>query len=71
MKISKIYEELKDVVLNKKNGEKKKAELESEITKKISKTKKELKEAKSEKEIEDLKAKLAILERLNKLTSAE
>jgi hypothetical protein len=71
MKISKIYEELKDVVLNKKSGEKKKAELESEIAKKISKTKKELNEAKSEKEIENLKAKLAILERLNKLTSAE
>jgi hypothetical protein len=71
MKISKIYEELKDVVLNKKNGEKKKAELESEIAKKISKTKQELSEAKSEKEIENLKGKLAILERLNKLTSAE
>jgi len=71
MKISKIYEELKDVVLNKKSGEKKKAELESEIAKKISKTKQELSEAKSEKEIENLKGKLAILERLNKLTSAE
>lgn len=71
MKISKIYEELKDVVFNKKNSAKKKAELESEIAKKISKTKKEINEAKSQKEIAELKAKLVILERLNKLTSAE
>ena len=42
MKISKIYEELKDVVMGKKNSEKKKAKLDTEIMDKISKVKKNL-----------------------------
>ncbi len=71
MKISKIYEELKDVIFNKKNSDKKKAKLDNEILNKISKTKRDINEAKSEDEIKKLKAKLLILQRLNKLTSVE
>lgn len=71
MKISKIYEELKDVVMGKKNGEKKKAKLDTEITDKISKVTKKLNETTNKEEAEKLRAKLVILERLNKLTSDE
>lgn len=71
MKISKIYEELKDVIFNKKNSEKKKAKLDSEILHKISKVKKDINEAKTEEEVEKLNAKLLVLQRLNKLTSVE
>ncbi len=71
MKISKIFEELKDVVLGKKNSDKKMAKLDSEIARKISKTKRDINEAKTKEEVEKLKSKLAILERLNRLTSKE
>lgn len=71
MKISKIYEELKDVVMGKKNSEKKKAKLDTEIMDKISKVKKKLNETTNKEEAEKLRAKLVILERLNKLTSDE
>ncbi len=71
MKISKIYEELKDVVMGKKNSEKKKAKLDTEIMDKISKVTKKLNETTNKEEAEKLRAKLVILERLNKLTSDE
>lgn len=71
MKINKIFEELKSIVLGKNESEKKMAKLDSEITRKISKTKQEINEAKSKEEIEKLKSKLVILERLNRLTSKE
>ncbi|MDD2698689.1 MAG: hypothetical protein PHF17_07820 [Arcobacteraceae bacterium] len=71
MKISKIFEELKDVVLGKKNSDKKRAKLDSEILHKISKTKMDINEAKTEEEVKKLKDKLEILKRLNKLTSQE
>lgn len=71
MKINKIFEELKSIVLGKNESEKKMAKLDNEITRKISKTKQEINEAKSKEEIEKLKSKLVILERLNRLTSKE
>ena len=71
MKINKIFEELKDVILGKKNSQKKMEKLDTEITRKISKTKMDINEAKTEDEVKKLKAKLEILQRLNRLTSKE
>lgn len=71
MKISKIFEELKDVVLGKKNSSKKRKKLDNEITQKISKTKRDINEAKTKEEREKLKAKLEILKRLARLTLEE
>ncbi len=71
MKISKIFEELKDVVFGKKNSKKKRKKLDNEIAQKISKTKRDINEAKTKEEREKLKAKLAILKRLSRLTLEE
>jgi hypothetical protein len=71
MKISKIYEELKEIVLGKNKSDKKKEKLDNEITHKISKTKMKINEAKNDEEVKKLKAKLVILEKLNRLSSAE